>query len=1336
MAEQVVDSLVVELRTRITALEQGLSSAITSIQTFARKAKTVSEGEAQAIAAAAQEAANKAAAAAERASERRVAAEKKAAQAAAEAARTGTAEAQATAQKRQEAAEKAVRAEQRAQERAAAAAAESARAQQQYTKAVQRTAEEAAQKKAQEEEAAAQRITAANAAMAAAAAVAFAKIVSALKGAIDAANQYTSAITGLQALAEGTGQDFGELTDALDSLTADGLLPVADAAAALKNLLARGFSAQESITLLERLKDAAAFGRQGSLSLGEAVRSATEGLKNENSVLVDNAGVTKNVSVMWAEYAAEIGKGVNSLTAAEKRQAEYNGILEETKFQVGDAAKYADTFAGSQAALAASVTRVKTAFGSAISDALQPFVDALAPILDGLAEFAEQNPELAAGIVTATAAVTGIVAAFGAWQTATKLLGDGLTSLGGKLGIISAVAGLVAGLIAAFAAAQKSVEDLVEASKELNSELAALSRNAASARQAFEVLGDATAATEDLIEAKNSLAEIFPELVLGYDAEGNAILASNERIRERIALLEEERRLSAQAAQEAAAQAATAAAEEQARLERQKEMLELQRQQYQDALDRGQTMSYSNTGTIDYAKELREVEEELLETERALAENAANAALAREQQYAAVIGQLGDLTEAQELLVEKTKEWAEESEAPVAVFTAALVTALSDTEALAAAQEELAEKQAAGAEDAAEAYDSLADAIKDADGQKIVEENLDVLSDWRSSVEETEKAAEALGKTVGMTAEDVTENLDWIRAYAEGDEQAFYDLLAAELQALGIQPDPSGITGCIQQIITAAQNGQTEAADLLALLQQLGMVRTKTVAGVEIPVPSTSGITSGFGGGTSRGGGSSAKKQTWWEKELAELEHLEAMGEDVADKQIAAYENILAKAKLTTEERWKLEEELYKLQSDMTDAWFEERLGLYQSIADLDEEEAAQRKKALEELLKNENLTAGERARIEQELNELKLALDGDYLEDYIEHLEDLLAEEELNAEQREEIYKELADARIALMTRAQEAEEAALEQTQELAETVVAALKARYTEARDAALDAIEQQKQAAQEAAQARIEAIKAERDAQIDAIDDQIKALDDLLKAKEQQEEAESDQDELNRLKAALAYERDDYNRAQLEQQIAAKEEEIARKKWEADIEAQKTALEEKKDLITAESEAKIEAIQADLERQEAYFERQKEMTQAFYEERLTDYALFNEAIRLMTDEEQTELMELLRGYWTENVSIADMLGTQLYSTFQSKFDSITAAAQSMASAVQAAIASALAAAASASSQLALGGAGSSAGTGGGPEVVEVKVYNQPGVESRVETYKNGQKDAAQLARTISR
>lgn len=691
---------------------------------------------------------------------------------------------------------------------------------------------------------------------------------------------------------------------------------------------------------------------------------------------------------------------------------------------------------------------------------------------------------------------------------------------------------------------------------------------------------------------------------------------------------------------------------------------------------------------------------------------------------------LGEVDEAQQIVIERVMEWAAQNEMSVEEYKALLEELLDNVNLIAEAEEMLAERRKEGAEEAAKAYDTLADAVRDADGQKIVEENLDVLSDWRSSVEETEQAAEALGKTVGMSASDITENLDWIKAYVEGDEQAFYDLLAAEVSALGLTPDPSGITGCIEQIIGAAQDGQAEAAGLLALLQQLGMVKTKVVAGVEVPMVNTAGMISGIKSTSGSRGGGSSRRQTWWEKELAELAHLEAMGEDVADKQIAAYENILAKAKLTTEERWQLEEELYKLQSDAADAWFDSQMELYQSIADLDEEEVQRRMKALGELLANENLNADERAEIEKELTELKLATDGDYLEDYIAHLEALLQEETLNAQQREEVYKELADARIAQMTRAQEAEQAALEEAQELAETVVEALKAQYTEARDGALEAIEQQKKAAQEAAKARIAAIQAERDAQIAAIDDEIQALDDLLKAKEQQEEAESDQDQLNRLKAALAYEKDDYNRTQLEQQIAAKEEEIARKKWEADIQAQKDALEEKKDLITAESEAKIEAIEAELARQEEYFERQKELTQAYYDERMSTYALFAEAMRLMTDEDQQELQVLLKGYWEENVTIADLLGTELYNTFQGKFKSIAAAAEEMAKQVKQSIADALAA----SYDGGLSGALGKTGSNGSGDALEVKIYNQPGVESRVETYKNGQKSAALLAKEI--
>lgn len=158
-----------------------------------------------------------------------------------------------------------------------------------------------------------------------------------LKQAIDASTRYQNALNGLASVARYAGEDVGGTMNSALSLTADGMLSATEAATALKNLLSRGFSTQEATDMIMRFKDAAAFGRQASLDFGQAVVSATEGIKNENSILVDNAGVTKNVSVMWREYAQQIGKTVGELSQAEKRQAEYNGVLAETEGQLGNA---------------------------------------------------------------------------------------------------------------------------------------------------------------------------------------------------------------------------------------------------------------------------------------------------------------------------------------------------------------------------------------------------------------------------------------------------------------------------------------------------------------------------------------------------------------------------------------------------------------------------------------------------------------------------------------------------------------------------------------------------------------------------------------------------------------------------------------------------------------------------------------------------------------------------------------------------------------------------------------------------------------------------------------
>ena len=172
-----------------------------------------------------------------------------------------------------------------------------------------------------------------------------------VKSSIDAATQYQNAMNGLASVARYAGENIAATISKSTAITNDGLLSTTEAATALKNLLSRGFTTDQAVEMIGRFKDSAAFGRQASLKLGEAVVTATEGIKNENSILVDNAGVTKNVSVMWKEYASQIGTTADKLTVAQKRQAEYNGILKETEGQIGNAALAAGGMEGASARL-------------------------------------------------------------------------------------------------------------------------------------------------------------------------------------------------------------------------------------------------------------------------------------------------------------------------------------------------------------------------------------------------------------------------------------------------------------------------------------------------------------------------------------------------------------------------------------------------------------------------------------------------------------------------------------------------------------------------------------------------------------------------------------------------------------------------------------------------------------------------------------------------------------------------------------------------------------------------------------------------------------------------
>jgi hypothetical protein len=198
------------------------------------------------------------------------------------------------------------------------------------------------------------------------------QIPAAMKGALDEAVKIAAerqnALKGLESIATFKGVDPDAAKNAVMNLrlVKAGIVEVNEATTGLKNLLATGFSLPEAIKLMEGFSDTAAFGKQAALGYGEAIRGATEGIKNQMSQLVDNAGVTKNLSVILKEAGKSEKDLMNVTTDASVRAALYNGLLKEMAGQTGDANKLTQTYTGSTAALDMAYQNLEASVGRVI----------------------------------------------------------------------------------------------------------------------------------------------------------------------------------------------------------------------------------------------------------------------------------------------------------------------------------------------------------------------------------------------------------------------------------------------------------------------------------------------------------------------------------------------------------------------------------------------------------------------------------------------------------------------------------------------------------------------------------------------------------------------------------------------------------------------------------------------------------------------------------------------------------------------------------------------------------------------------------------------------------
>lgn len=284
-------------------------------------------------------------------------------------------------------------------------------------------------------------------ALGAAAALALKQTASFLMDAANASSQYETSMTSITRIGAALGLSMDKVKSAAKSLTKDGLLTVTDAAAGLNNLLRSGFSLPESIKLMENFKNTASFGGQAGLTFGRRIVSATEGIKNGNSILVDNAGVTKNLSRILQEAGFAEDDLMKVKEDAAVRQAMYNGLLAEGAVNLGDAAAYAETYAGKQTILNNQIFEAKAALGDVFKPILRDVLERLLKIVKAIKAWIEENPNLVKIIAGAVVAILGLFVAFGLLAGAVLIFnlvgGTALLIIGGLVLAIGLIIGFI-----------------------------------------------------------------------------------------------------------------------------------------------------------------------------------------------------------------------------------------------------------------------------------------------------------------------------------------------------------------------------------------------------------------------------------------------------------------------------------------------------------------------------------------------------------------------------------------------------------------------------------------------------------------------------------------------------------------------------------------------------------------------------------------------------------------------------------------------------------------------------------------------------------------------------
>ena len=813
------------------------------------------------------------------------------------------------------------------------------------------------------------------------------------------------------------------------------------------------------------------------------------------------------------------------------------------------------------------------------------------------------------------------------------MLSTGNTALKWAMGISAAV-GIVATLaVGVYKQVKKEEEKRQQLFKDGLQNIQDYTDSLRTLESSYKVLNDGKSSMDEINNARKELTDSFDDLITGYDREGQAILANNDAIAQKIQLTQQ-----------------------QIELEKESILLngESSYNDYQNTLDK---IESTKQKIKDMEDQLRERESQYgTEKDNSFVADTEYIAWAADQEKAIKnlrqnITEYNDALKENEEEVKEYVEIAVEANLKVKDATTGVMLSLNqlneEQQAVAEAiQEKYVNSVMSGALKIEEAQARIQEAFADPDTYARYAEQVNAAInavnqlDISSELEQISQLNTAYQSLSDGKALDVSRTYELVNAYPElmsyisqtGDltfangeiikqlaetkrqeaiasKQADIEKLEATRQAT-----VNTINLLMQQAnaykILAAAKGQSIEGPLTAN-DEMDLVKYKTAqnelkkitsqldqatAQLEILKNSAASVSNISTGSGSKSSGSSSKsnRNEALAAELKQLDQKKKMDQLTYQEELDWLERIQQKYKMNADEKADLEYRIYSVKKQL-----EEELEKANSERLQAEYDAIEHKKKLNELSAKEELA-------------------------WLEKIQQTFV---MNKDEQMELEIKLYNLR-------KELREDDIDSLNTLGDAVTEALKNKYKEQQEAEENRINDS-----------IESWKKWEDDTVEAIQGQIDALDELEKQQDREEERAEYERKRQATALQLAYEKDEYNRKQLQKELA-----------KLDKEEQERLDEIAREDLKEQLEAQIDATKEESQKHQDALEEELDKVKDKYEELMSDFNLRAEAEKAIMESTQQQIIAMIKSYAPEYDLAGQTIGQKLVDGFKSKVGDI--------------------------------------------------------------------------------